>query len=239
VNAAWVRSPAAPFVGSCVLLLAITIIEWLPSAAPPVPKPVARPAHSVASAKPAEDRDTDGWADTITERPLFTIGRRPPKVAAGHQQAGAGLPRLAGIMVSPYGKRAIFMPEGGKPLVVSEGGKVDTSTIRSIATNQVVLIGPTGETTVLVPLLDKQRAVVTGPATNTTPFLPGGMRPGFGQPGAPFQPGGFVPPAPQPADDNNNADSGDNTPPPAQPPFRPPFMRPGFGPANIPHGREQ
>jgi hypothetical protein len=226
IGDAWLRSPAALFLGACAILAGIVAIEWMPASGRPAAVPAPRPVHAQTVAANTDDsRDTDDWADTVLERPLFTIGRKPPKPPApGHQAGGAGLPRLSGIMITPFGRRAIFMPEGSKPMVLAEGAAVGDRTISRIATDKVYLSGDT----VLTPTLDKQRT--GGPATGTSPFVPG-EGPGFPRP--PFQPGIAGTVMTTPPDDNTpDAETGQ----PPRPP-RPPFLRPGLGPMR-PQGRE-
>ena len=97
------------------------------------------------SATNTSERGT--WVQTALERPLFSQTRRPP----GSQPVAAadgpqGLPRLTGVMVGPFGRRAVFAgPEGGKPLVVETGDSVGEFRVRSIDAEGVTLTGPEGE----------------------------------------------------------------------------------------------
>jgi hypothetical protein len=83
------------------------------------------------------------WVKTILARPLFSPSRRPPAVAS----AGAlGPARLAGIVVSASSRQAIFAPAGdGKPIAITEGGRVGAYVVTSIKPDQVVVVGPDGE----------------------------------------------------------------------------------------------
>jgi hypothetical protein len=232
IGGGWIRSPAAPLLAGCALLGCILVVEWLPVQARP-DVPALRLAHpaSQTAARTDESRDTDEWSDTVLERPLFSFTRRPAKNAAEAASGGPVMPRLAGIMISSFGKRAIFMPDTGKPLVVAEGAKVDNATIRRITTDAVYVSGPAGES-VLHPTLDKQRA-----STGPSPFVP---------PNRPFPPPGgfrqaFQPPQPT-SDDSDNNDTNDNNAPVNQ--MRPrPFPGPPGGPGNrgpiLPRGRDQ
>jgi hypothetical protein len=219
--------PAAA-AGMLVILLAV---EWLPSSDPVVPLPRS-PAHGHGANTDAESvaRDTADWATAITSRPLFTIGRRPPKLTQHNQTVTAtGLPRLSGIMIMPGARRAIFMPETGKPMTLGEGGSLDDYTIRRITPDQVFLTGPKGDM-VLHPAYD---ARASGTVTPVLGFQSNGFpQPGFQQPN--FNPG-FNPGLAQQANQNND-DSSDNPPPPPPPilPGAPPFA----GPRGLfPHGR--
>ena len=207
---------------------------WFPSDGPPK-LPPARLPHLAPADQTGATKDTSDWADAILQRPLFTIGRRPPKASKGpHVLTGTGLPRLAGIIYTPSGPHAIFMPDGGKPLTLQEGAMLDDDTIRQIKPDRVILNGPKGMT-VLTPSYDKQQRSLTtlgGPAFTPPAFTPGfpnGFNPAF-SPAAPGFQGQPVPPVPQ----NQGADdAGDGTPPPVP---APPF--PGFRGPNIQRGRE-
>jgi hypothetical protein len=159
-------------------------------------------------------RATSDWADKVLARPLFTIGRRPPKAEASTGAAAPDQARLSGILIGRFGKRAIFAPDGGgKPLVLGEGANVNESTIRSIEPGQVVLASGA----VLTPRFDKNR---TPSAPFTPPFQP--VMPNFPQ--APFANGqmpnpGFPMQRPvlQPTPDADSADDSDASPPPPGP----------------------
>ena len=183
--------PAWWFAGACAALLLILFAEWLPGgersgmplhAGAPHTRPHAATAASDSDSD--TDKDSDSWAQTVTARPLFSIGRRPPKIASNHPAAAGGLPRLSGIIVTRFSRRAIFMPDSGKPVVLAEGGSIDEDTIRVIAADHVLLTGPKGDVT-LYPSFDRNRTV---PAPVLPPRGPV-FRPGPGQ-GAP---NGFIP----------------------------------------------
>ena len=163
--------------GLSVLLLAILVLEWTGGGEEPVVKPPT--AHRLAMATPAdsEARDTSDWSDTILARPLFSSNRRK-----GAGTAGAPMPRLAGIMITPRGRRAIFAPDGGgKQLVLSEGATVNDVAIRSIQPDRVILASGA----VLLLAYDKQR----GSGGTPQPFVP--IQPNLPQPG--FSPQGMPP----------------------------------------------
>lgn len=89
----------------------------------------------------------DEWATMTLQRPLFSPSRRPSAPAVrGTAQAGPpGLPRLAGTLVSPAGKSAIFVAAGSdRPVLLGEGGRIGDWTVNSIGPGQVVLSGPDG-----------------------------------------------------------------------------------------------
>jgi hypothetical protein len=203
---------ARTLAGLIGLLALVLVVEWLPSSGPAVP--VIAPPRLSAGAHEGTRlavRETDAWVNAILARPLFSIGRRPPKPAVV-RSAGTdeGIPRLSGIMIAAGFKRAIFAPDGGgKPLVLTEGQTLADTSIRSIEPGEVVLAS--GE--VLHPAYDKNRV--------PTPYIPPGLpnpafaNPNFGQPG--FQPPNMLPPNFQPG---GAAAQGTEMPQPGPPPFR-------------------
>jgi hypothetical protein len=228
---------AIPIYGAAAALVLILIVEWLPSSEPVVPVlPPAAHTHGAGSDAESVAKDTQAWANTIVDRPLFTVGRKPPKQGPGnHQVASSGLPRLSGIMITGFGRRAIFMPDGGKALTLGEGATLDDYTIRQIAADRVVLTGAKGDM-VLRPAYDAAHA---GEGFQPTAVTPGFPQPGFQPPGfnGGFRPPGFQAPQPPPP---ANANDDDNDDTPAQsPPQAPPQPFPGFHGPFIPRGRGQ
>jgi hypothetical protein len=212
-------------VGVMAALGLALLLEWtLPDgggdAAPVAALRLARGAPKT----PLIERAAANWAETILARPLFSASRRPPRVAAGARDDSApDEARLSGIMISRFGRRAIFAPAGGgKPLVLGEGAQVNQSTIRSISPDRVVLASGT----VLVPAFDKNRV----PTAYTPPFQP--PVPNF--PNAPFvngniPNGGFaLPRMPQPPQiqpqEAQPGQPGDGQAVPPAPPFRGPII---------------
>ena len=171
-------------------------------------------------------------------------------MTAGHNPvATGGLPRLAGIMITQGGRRAIFMPDGGKPLTLAEGASLDDYTIRHILADHVVLTGAKGDM-VLRPSYDTAHGggITTAagegvPQPNIQPgfgqpnFPGGGFTPGFRPPGMPQMgmPQPQVPPPASSDDDNSDAQPAPSAPStPVQPQ---PFA--GFRGPFIPRGRSQ
>ena len=106
----------------------------------------ALPSHADATRPAAKSASADHsgeWAATILARPLFSPDRRPSAAAAAITSA-PGLPRLAGIMVGPFGRSAIFAGDGPKPLVAQEGARIAGYTVKAIEAAQVRLSGPNG-----------------------------------------------------------------------------------------------
>ncbi len=169
-------------IGALVLLL---VLEWVwPSGSTPAQRAtaarVARQAHAAAPA-----RTTAAWAQAILARPVFSLSRRPPKpVVTVHGQVVAGQARLAGILITRAGRRAIFAPEGGgRQLVLAEGASVNESTIRQIQADRVLMASGA----VLRPTYDRNRVTTTTPPFQ--PFAPSFPAPGFpaGNPAFPSQ----------------------------------------------------
>ncbi len=89
--------------------------------------------------------------------------------AAGPAPAAAPLPRMTGVIVTPAGRRAIFVNGAGKPTVVTEGERIGVYAVQSIEVGRVMLAGPDGQR-VVAPAFDPKTAPrTTGPA----PGLPG------------------------------------------------------------------
>jgi general secretion pathway protein N len=144
----------------CLLLAAAIAAEWqafaggAPDAGGAIaPSDAAAPAeqgHGAAALGPLT-----AYA-AVTERPLFTRSRRPP--AADTSTAPADLERnfsVAGIMLSGQERIALVQQGSDKKLrSVREGETLGGWTVRSIASDRIVLVGRDGETA--LPLREKQ-----------------------------------------------------------------------------------
>lgn len=154
---------------------AAAVARWRP--APAVPTP------------PALDR-TGEWAATALARPLFAPDRKPVLEPRGAAIAGApGLPRLAGVLVTPAGGAAIFAAasEGAKPQVVRVGDRVGGFEVTAILAGAVTLTGPEGAR-VIRPSYDPRPA----PPRPANPPVPAGFVPAAAPGGAPVPlPQGF------------------------------------------------
>jgi hypothetical protein len=106
---------------------------WIPAA----PAPVATGADP-----------TGAWASTILARPLFEPQRRPPAapaMAEVSEPAAQELPRLTGVLTGPFGRIAIFAnPEGGRPLVVAQGDRINGFLVQTVGLEEAKLLGPDG-----------------------------------------------------------------------------------------------
>ena len=101
-----------------------------------------RPAAAGPLATPAADR-VGAWVVTALARPLFSPTRRPS--AIGSAMSGDGVPRLTGIVVGPFARKAMFAPAHGKSVVLGEGDRIESYTVTSIEPGQVRLSGVDGE----------------------------------------------------------------------------------------------
>ena len=139
--------------------------------------PVRRPSEELPapSLGTVSSDQAAGYVAAILARPLFSPNRRPDAVASNG--TAKVLARLAGVMVSPAGKSAIFAsPSGGKPVVVGEGGRIGEYAISSIEVGAVTVTGPTGER-VLHPAFDPNppppvRSVTPTQTFTQVPVLP-------------------------------------------------------------------
>jgi hypothetical protein len=101
----------------------------IPAAVAPSPPPLLRSPPS------GEDR-----AATILARPLFSAGRHPAAAVSPLP------PRLAGTLIAPSGKRALFAGDTGRDVysVVAEGDRLGDWTVRAIDAGTVTVTGPNG-----------------------------------------------------------------------------------------------
>jgi len=123
--------------------------DLLPTGSPAVPVSADRQKPADATADYVQHLVTDSLA-----RPLFTPDRRPIAQLQTNVREESGLPRLSGIMITSSGSRAIFaVPGNNKPEVAVEGGRIGGYIVKSIAMDEVVLIGPRGRQ-ILHPTFD-------------------------------------------------------------------------------------
>jgi len=133
----------------------------------PLPAPVAPPLTPAGEADDAGRRVAE-----VLARPLFSPGRRPAAQAAAGTAAAAPLPRMTGVIVTPAGRRAIFVNGAGKPTVVTEGERIGVYAVQSIEAGRVTLAGPDGQRVVATAFDPKPAARTAGPAPGL-PGLPG------------------------------------------------------------------
>ena len=102
---------------------------------------VPAPRPSAARLAPPEALTAEALA-----RPLFSPTRRPPS-SDGPASAELADKRLAGIVISPQQRLAIFAVKGAKPLMLKEGAAIDGWQIETITSVDVSLRGPSGTRT--------------------------------------------------------------------------------------------
>ena len=159
----------------------------------------AAPAASEAPPPPGRQEVRGQYGEllaAILARPLFSSTRRPtPRGIDTIADSGLSDTRLAGIVIAPGHRIAIFASSGAKPLAVSEGETVSGWRVEHITPREVSLSGP-GGTKTLQPKFDPNLApppVASEPPANPRPTaVPAASRPGFpptplGRP--PFRPG--------------------------------------------------
>jgi hypothetical protein len=152
----------------------------------------ARPVN-IPVVKPHAPTRVDDLLATSLARPLFSRTRRPPAAALGDDAGADALAdkRLAGIIVAPDGRFAIFAVSGAKPLTVTEGATVGDWRVEKIAATEIALSGPNG-TKVLKPTPDTDLVRQAPPGVPVA--QPGPAPPArFGPPGLPPRP---FPPGP-------------------------------------------
>ncbi|MGI4978022.1 MAG: hypothetical protein ACRYG6_13865 [Janthinobacterium lividum] len=143
-------------------------------------------AAPAAVAEAASPERTASLVAAILARPLFEQDRRP----VAETQAGPvadGDARLAGIMISPDGRAAIFAPaDGGRPTVLREGAALGALTVRAIAPGAVTVLSH-GKEQVMHPSFAASSATTTPvPQLPSTPFS-------FGQGALATRPPGLTP----------------------------------------------
>ncbi|MDB5396483.1 MAG: hypothetical protein JWM91_3989 [Rhodospirillales bacterium] len=118
---------------------------------PPGANPDATPGPASAQPDSGITRDQAGGAAetvaAILARPLFRGDRRPAPAEANGTASGqpTDMPRLAGILLSSDGRKAIFQPAGkDRAIVVVVGETVGNWHVQEIAADAVTLAGPGG-----------------------------------------------------------------------------------------------
>jgi len=107
------------------------------------PGPLARLSPGDAPA-PQNPGTADLWMNTVLERPLFALDRRPAAIDATGDGA---LPRLSGTMRFGHTALAIFDPPAagdashgpGQPLVLGAGAEISGWTIADVSDEHVLL----------------------------------------------------------------------------------------------------
>src|SRR5262249_49217001 len=87
----------------------------------------------------------DRLVTQILKRPLFTEDRQPPHPKIVIPQPPKLKGRLAGVMLRPDGRVALFTRPGGRPVSVKEGDVVDGWTTTKIEAASVTLTSAFGQ----------------------------------------------------------------------------------------------
>ena len=110
------------------------------------PKAVGSPARQAVPALVLDAPEIDaietaqGWVATAVERPLFRRDRRPLKAAADAVLEADESLRLTGVIIGPFGNRAIFvLGSNSKSIVMVEGVRVGDLMVRLIEPGQAVI----------------------------------------------------------------------------------------------------
>jgi general secretion pathway protein N len=179
------------------------------------------------AATPAPPVDADALVAEILDRPLFSPDRHPPAPPPAPEAEAKTPPelngRLAGVMIRPNDREALFARDGEKPITVKEGDTIDGWTVSTIEADRVVLTSEFGEKVVQptmgergegvapkpprpanrpAPVPQPQRVNTAGPPGGQPPVPPGAMAIRNGG-RLPFQP----PLPPQPATRNGRQGS--------------------------------
>ena len=81
-----------------------------------------------------------GWVATASERPLFRRDRRPLKAANDPVLGADEVLRLTGVILGPFGNRAIFVSgNNSKSIVMVEGVRVGDLMVRLIEPGRAVI----------------------------------------------------------------------------------------------------
>jgi len=138
-----------------------------------------------AAAQDASDR-TDNWLKTALARPLFSRDRRPTDEEPNTGTRLGSLPRLTGVVIGPFGERAIFAAtDGGRPTVLAVGKTLGEYTVEKIEPSGVTVSGPEGRHQVSLGADAKERRDMAAEMPRPAPApVPAQARPGQ----APAQP---------------------------------------------------
>ena len=118
-----------------------------PLATLPTPAPVALPTATKAKAGVRDAATLTEVTTGLTQRPLFRPGRRAPPSERTEtvSDAPSERPRLAGVIIGPAGRTAIFAGADGKSVAVAPGSSIGRFSIKTILPDRVTLAGPDGE----------------------------------------------------------------------------------------------
>ena len=148
-----IRPGKSPVMCLAFLVAALTLIIWFEfNAGLGAPTagvgPVRTESPDPVSSKPLSNPDPSRMAllsAMLLTRPLFSPTRLPPDDTDPRSRDQAPtLPRLAGVIVTSAGRRAIFAAPGGKSVVLKEGDRLNAFVVQTIWPRQVILRDPDG-----------------------------------------------------------------------------------------------
>jgi len=108
-------------------------------------KPAPVPFAGLQEKKEQASEKADRLVAEILKRPLFTEGRRPPQPKIVKAEPPRLQGRLAGVMLRPNSRIALFTRPGGRPVSIKEGDIIDGWTAAKIEEGQVVLTSSFGQ----------------------------------------------------------------------------------------------
>lgn len=108
-------------------------------------KPAAVAFANTSDNKEQASGKADRLVAEILKRPLFSPGRKPPEVKVVKAEPPKLQGRLAGVMLRPDGRIALFTRPGGRPVSVREGDVIDGWTTTKIEEGRVLLTSSFGE----------------------------------------------------------------------------------------------
>lgn len=130
-----------------------------PTSRAAAPRLQASTGGKVDGVSPSPQR-VAAWTRLVLARPVFSATRRPNAVSV----AGPRQPRLAGIVLGPSGRRAIFAGDGGhRGIVAAVGQQAGDWRVQAIEADSVRVIGPAGVRTLHPTRDDSSRAADSMP----------------------------------------------------------------------------
>ena len=169
-----------------LLVIATASASLLRATLTDTPTAILAPIPSRTTAVPPLPGTAPDIAEALA-RPPFAPSRRAAHPIDDAPPADAAEPptahRLAGIIIGPNLRQAVFAPtDGGRPLVLGEGERIDGETILAIAPDAVTLAGPAGPHR-LLPRFDAalpqppRRATLPPPSVGGPPPVGGAVIP--------------------------------------------------------------
>jgi hypothetical protein len=129
--------------GLCAILGVVVLAEIIVTTPASTKVPAALSGTREDGEQAAEQADQ--IMAEILKRPLFTQGRQPPEEKVVKAEPPQLQGRLAGVMLRPDLREALFTRPGGRPIAVKEGQVIDGWTMAEIESDQVRLTSEFGE----------------------------------------------------------------------------------------------